>query len=426
MDSSDVFSYPEEPDFSANFSDLNSRLRPRFTSTERLYCSLNRIRSKPRAPILTPRRPASLSDPEDDGPNTTDGPGAADRCILTALSLTEVREDADSGPMPSGDNAAPREERSESPNSEGRNSPFQRSYTTLPDLINGGRPLGRRRTLGHVNDTLKEVRREVELSRRRSIKLKAQVDKLQQSRHGSGWSQDRERVTEEILSILRLMQTMPAQQGGPPPELPPPGEKCLDAALSQLQDITRKMAVSGIAQKEAKSLGRRASEDGALLQQALRDRDDAIEKKKAMETELLRCKSEMMLLNNQLLEAAQKRLELSLELEAWKEDMQLLLQQQLHLQQQLEQNSKKTSRMGILRRNKAPVQRPANFPVAPGPASPDSPTPQSPTQGFIGRPQLSPGRQTSTWRWRRNTGGQPTTEAPQLRVDDGFQVVSLN
>lgn len=37
-----------------------------------------------------------------------------------------------------------------------------------------------------------------------------------------------------------------------------------------------------------------------------------------METELLRSKSEMMLLNNQLLEAAQKRLELSLELEAWK------------------------------------------------------------------------------------------------------------
>lgn len=41
---------------------------------------------------------------------------------------------------------------------------------------------------------LKEVRREVELSRRRSIKLKAQVDKLQESREGVGWSQHRERV----------------------------------------------------------------------------------------------------------------------------------------------------------------------------------------------------------------------------------------
>ncbi|XP_077597398.1 uncharacterized protein LOC144213030 [Stigmatopora nigra] len=426
MDSGDVFSSPGEPDFSAEFSDLNSRLRPRLTSTERLYCSLNRIRSKPsRTSTVTSRWHASLSDPEDEGP---EAPGTVDECILTGLSLTEVREDADLDPRPSGVTALQREERSGSPNLGGRDSPFQRSYMTLPDLINVGRPLGRRRTLGHVNDTLKEVRREVELSRRRSIKLKAQVDKLQESRHGSGWSQDRERVTEEILSILRLMQMMPTQQGQPPPELPPPGEKRLDAALTQLQDITRKMAVTGIAQKEANSLQGRTSEDGALLQQALRDRDDAIEKKKAMETELLRCKTEMMLLNNQLLEAAQKRLELSLELEAWKEDMQLLLQQQLHLQQQLDNNTKKTSRMGILRRNKVPLQRPTNFPVPPGPASPDSPTAHSPTQVFNGRPQLSPMWQAPTWKdkWRRGTGGQPTTEGSQLKGNDGFQVISLN
>lgn len=37
-----------------------------------------------------------------------------------------------------------------------------------------------------------------------------------------------------------------------------------------------------------------------------------------METELLRSKTEMMFLNNQLLEAVQKRLELSLEVENWK------------------------------------------------------------------------------------------------------------
>lgn len=41
-------------------------------------------------------------------------------------------------------------------------------------------------------------------------------------------------------------------------------------------------------------------------------------RKKAMEAEVLRSKTEMMMLNNHLLEAAQKRLELSLELEAWK------------------------------------------------------------------------------------------------------------
>lgn len=37
-----------------------------------------------------------------------------------------------------------------------------------------------------------------------------------------------------------------------------------------------------------------------------------------MEAELLRSKTELMVLNNHLLEAVQKRLELSLELEAWK------------------------------------------------------------------------------------------------------------
>lgn len=37
-----------------------------------------------------------------------------------------------------------------------------------------------------------------------------------------------------------------------------------------------------------------------------------------MEDELLRSKTDMMMLNNQLLEAVQKRLEMSLELEAWK------------------------------------------------------------------------------------------------------------
>lgn len=49
---------------------------------------------------------------------------------------------------------------------------------------------------------LKEVRREVELSRKRSIRLKAQVDKLQESREGLGWSQHRERVKLQDARLL--------------------------------------------------------------------------------------------------------------------------------------------------------------------------------------------------------------------------------
>lgn len=37
-----------------------------------------------------------------------------------------------------------------------------------------------------------------------------------------------------------------------------------------------------------------------------------------MESELLKCKTELMSLNNQLLEAVQRRLEMAIELEAWK------------------------------------------------------------------------------------------------------------
>lgn len=116
--------------------------------------------------------------------------------------------------------------------------------------------------------------------------------------------------------------------------------------------------------------------------------------------------------------------------------MQLLLQQQLHLQQQVEQSQKKTSRMGILRRSKAPMQRPPSFPVTQGPASPALPASpaHSPTQKFFGRAPPAPAQAAPalTWRdkWKRGNGaggGRPSLEGPQRRDnDDGFQVVSLD
>lgn len=52
---------------------------------------------------------------------------------------------------------------------------------------------------------LSEVRREVELSRKRSIKLKAQVDKLQKNRDGPGWSHHRERVNDSHSGDVRCV-----------------------------------------------------------------------------------------------------------------------------------------------------------------------------------------------------------------------------
>lgn len=123
------------------------------------------------------------------------------------------------------------------------------------------------------------MRREVELSRRRSIKLKAQVDKLQEGRDGPGWSQHRERViyteraktyileiwgvsiislcpfipqvTEEVLSVLRLLHPLTEPESSQPE--PSNGGNQLDTALAQLQNVARKLAISHTQQVKATS-----------------------------------------------------------------------------------------------------------------------------------------------------------------------------
>ncbi|XP_030009454.1 bicaudal-D-related protein 2-like [Sphaeramia orbicularis] len=467
-------------DYSQPFSVLNERLRPPFTSSDQLYNSLTRLEGRHLGsiggrsavyrptilPVQTqPRVSVAVSEPEepeDDGEQRdldTDGleeevaphvPADAS-CLLSELSLTDVGEEklveedrrscqSDEKDSPGDLSSEQTGESSESANSAGEGSPFQRHYIdgTLPDLIKSGRPLGRRRTVSHVSDTLKEVRREVELSRRRSVKLKAQVDKLQENRDGPGWSQHRERVTEEVLSILRLLHPLTDPESSLSTHSE--GENRLDAALVQLQSVARILAINHTNQKVRPGKGH-GPEDSSILQQALRDRDEAIEKKKAMEAELLRSKTEMMCLNNQLLEAVQKRLELSLEVEAWKEDFQLMLQQQVQYQQQSEQSQKKSSRLGILRRNnKPPIQRPANFPLPTTSAATATPTPTANSnQASIPRPPVStaptpsmPSSGTLRWKLRKGKSSRQGDQDnvwsdPQRDRDEaGFQVVSLD
>ncbi|KAG9269981.1 BICD family-like cargo adapter 1 [Astyanax mexicanus] len=70
-------------------------------------------------------------------------------------------------------------------------------------------------------------------------------------------------------------------------------------------------------------------EPNEQLQSAIRDRDDAITKKKAVELELAKCKIDIMSLNSQLLDAIQQKLNLSQQLEAWQDDMHRVIDQQL-------------------------------------------------------------------------------------------------
>lgn len=70
-------------------------------------------------------------------------------------------------------------------------------------------------------------------------------------------------------------------------------------------------------------------EPSERLQSAIRDRDEAIAKKKAVEMELAKCKIDIMSLNSQLLDAIQQKLNLSQQLEAWQDDMHRVIDQQL-------------------------------------------------------------------------------------------------
>ncbi|XP_051891562.1 BICD family-like cargo adapter 1 [Pristis pectinata] len=79
------------------------------------------------------------------------------------------------------------------------------------------------------------------------------------------------------------------------------------------------------------------SSDNQHLQQAIRERDTAITKKNAVEMELAKCQRDMKSLNSQLLDTIQQKVDLSQELEAWQDDMQFVINQQLRNQQQAEQ-----------------------------------------------------------------------------------------
>ncbi|XP_053504719.1 bicaudal-D-related protein 2-like [Ictalurus furcatus] len=289
---------------------------------------------------------------------------------------------------------------------------------SLPDLLKSGSPL-RRRVSSPVADTLKQMRRDVELSRRRSIKLKAQVDKFQeQSKDGLVWSQHRELVTEEIQSIVKLL--IPLTDSEPTAD-PSSESNSLDRALSQLKTVARTLALNHTYQGKAKD---RTTDEVAVFQQALRDRDEALAKKKAMESELLKCKTELMSLNNQLLEAVQRRLEMAIELEAWKDDVQTIIHHQLLSQQQAEQAQKKPRGFNVLRRSKQ--SSPAQSPVLSRAFSPGSPSPNTPVAQRW-KDKLRRGRASQHASAVHNQSPSPSPmDSTVSSTEDSFQTVSLD
>ncbi|XP_040859849.1 BICD family-like cargo adapter 1 isoform X1 [Ochotona curzoniae] len=102
--------------------------------------------------------------------------------------------------------------------------------------------------------------------------------------------------------------------------------------LEQLHSQVTLLSVEMSALKEERDRLRETSQDKEpkeQLQKAIRDRDEAIAKKNAVELELAKCKMDMMSLNSQLLDAIQQKLNLSQQLEAWQDDMHRVIDRQL-------------------------------------------------------------------------------------------------
>ncbi|CAM4563656.1 BICD family-like cargo adapter 1 isoform X1 [Lepidochelys kempii] len=102
--------------------------------------------------------------------------------------------------------------------------------------------------------------------------------------------------------------------------------------LQRLHSQVTLLSVEMTALKEERDRLRGSAEDketNERLLKAIRDRDEAIAKKNAVEMELAKCKIDMMSLNSQLLDAIQQKLNLSQQLEAWQDDMHRVIDQQL-------------------------------------------------------------------------------------------------
>ncbi|XP_051534491.1 BICD family-like cargo adapter 1 isoform X1 [Myxocyprinus asiaticus] len=258
---------------------------------------------------------------------------------------------------------------------------------------------------------LAEACREVEVVRSRAQELHCQVEELQEevalqekshndssllselehSLEPTGWSLDREQVSQELHYILEILRPVTCSS-----EAEHNSHDSLQGMLMQLKQTAKRIAHCDTLQDMRKSivgavsdpcentkwlqeirdqnerliaenteLKRRAETvlDEEVIQQAIKDRDDAIAKKTAMEAELLRTKHEMMCLNNQLLEAIQRKLELSQELEAWQDDIQIIINQQLRSQQQTEQLPQKrsTGHMSFLHKSRRPSCSPSTI-----------------------------------------------------------------
>ncbi|XP_077811541.1 BICD family-like cargo adapter 1 isoform X3 [Macaca mulatta] len=109
-------------------------------------------------------------------------------------------------------------------------------------------------------------------------------------------------------------------------------KRLIQSIVDGMDPTVTLLSVEMTALKEERDRLRVTSEDKEpkeQLQKAIKDRDEAIAKKNAVELELAKCRMDMMSLNSQLLDAIQQKLNLSQQLEAWQDDMHRVIDRQL-------------------------------------------------------------------------------------------------
>ncbi|XP_075390015.1 BICD family-like cargo adapter 1 isoform X2 [Tenrec ecaudatus] len=109
-------------------------------------------------------------------------------------------------------------------------------------------------------------------------------------------------------------------------------KRLIQSTVDGMEPTVTLLSMEMTALKEERDRLRVTSEDKEpkeQLQKAIRDRDEAIAKKNAVELELAKCRMDMMALNGQLLDAIQQKLNLSQQLEAWQDDMHRVIDRQL-------------------------------------------------------------------------------------------------
>ncbi|KAL0973162.1 hypothetical protein UPYG_G00199780 [Umbra pygmaea] len=191
---------------------------------------------------------------------------------------------------------------------------------------------------------LEELQEELSLQKESGFGNLSLLSELESSLDSLG--PDREQITQEVHYLLKLLQPLTQEvkhlEGS---RVMGQMEEDLQTMLIQLKSVAENLAngthrhqISQLQEENAElKLKLEDRPDTDVVKQAIRDRDEAIAKKNLMEAELMRSKNDMMCLNNQLLEAIQRKLELSQELEAWQDDIQVIINQQLRTQQQSEQ-----------------------------------------------------------------------------------------